>query len=365
MATPRIDIVHPDDLTSTDLGLWNGLRATNTATTNPFMSAEFSQAVGRTRNDTRVAILRHGRATLGYFPYQRSRWGHGQAVGLGVSDCQGAVLHPDLSLDPDHLMRACSLNSWEFNHLENGQELFQPYTTGQFASPVIDLTEGFTSYETHLRTHARGFLKTTRAQERRMSRDVGPLRYVHDERNHAALRTLIAWKSAHYRRTGRRDPFAQPWIADLVERLAASTAPDCSGILSVLYAGDRPVAAHFGLRSRTVFSCWFPSYDRALATYSPGRILYLRMIEAAAASGIRLFDFGRGDAAYKNSFKTGDLLVHEGALRTTGPGAALHWLRREPLRAAHRLVRDRPALKNAALRTLKAVGALRAQQDKA
>ncbi|MFI6039180.1 GNAT family N-acetyltransferase [Streptomyces sp. NPDC051315] len=359
MTTPRIDVVHPDDLTPGDLDLWNELRTTTADAANPFMSAQFTRAIGRVRRDTRVAVLHRKKELLGYFPYQRGRWGQGRAVGLGVSDCQGAVLHPGVHVDPRHLMRACSLNVWEFNHLENGQDLFLPYATGQFASPVIDLTHGFEPYEDHLRTHSRSFLKTARAQERRMGRQLGPLRFVYDERNPVALRTLISWKSAHYRRTGRRDPFAQPWITQLVDRLAGTTSPHCSGILSVLYAADRPVAAHFGLRSRTVFSCWFPSYDRSLATYSPGRILYLRMIEASAASGIRLFDFGRGDAAYKNSFKTGDLLVHEGALRTAGPGGTLHWLRREPTRVAHRLVRDHPALRNAAVRALRAVGTMR------
>ncbi|MGA4837639.1 GNAT family N-acetyltransferase [Streptomyces sp. G45] len=363
MITPRIDIVHPDELTGADLGLWSELRAATVTTANPFMSAQFSRAVGRTRPDTRVAVLRHRGTPVGYFPYQRSPWGHGRALGLGVSDCQGAVLHPDVLLDPRQLMRACDLNAWEFNHLEDGQDLFLPYATGQFASPVIDLSEGFAHYENHLRAHARGFLKSARAQERRMGRNLGPVRFVYDERDPAALRTLIAWKSDHYRRTGRRDPFARPWIAQLVDQLAATGTPDCSGTLSVLYAADRPVAAHFGLRSRTVFSCWFPSYDRSLAAYSPGRVLYLRMIEAAAESGIRLFDFGRGEAAYKNSFKTGDLLVHEGALRTVGVGAAAHWLRREPVRAAHRLLRGHPALKNAAVRTLKAVGTLRGRKD--
>ncbi|MER5435451.1 GNAT family N-acetyltransferase [Streptomyces sp. NPDC002588] len=359
MNTPRIDIVHPRDLTPSDLGLWNELRAANAVFANPFMSAQFTQAIGRVRPDARVAVLRSHRELVGYFPYQRGRWGHGRAVGLGVSDCQGAVLHPGLHLDPHHLMRVCSLSAWEFNHLESGQELFLPYATDQFASPVVDLTHGFEAYENHLRAHSRSFLKSTRAQERRMARHLGPLRYVHDERAPAALKTLVDWKSAHYRRTGRRDPFDQPWIANLVHLLADTVSPECSGILSVLYAADRPVAAHFGLRSRTVLSCWFPSYDRALATYSPGRILYMRMIEAAAASGIRLVDFGRGDAAYKNSFKTGDLVVHEGALRTTGPGAALHWLHREPRRVVHRLVRERPALRRAAVRSLRAVAAMR------
>ncbi|MFF7445503.1 MULTISPECIES: GNAT family N-acetyltransferase [unclassified Streptomyces] len=362
MNPPRIDVVHPDALGADDVDLWNELRTRGTDAPNPFMSAEFTRAVGRVRSDTRVAVLRRQGETVGYFPHQKGRWGHGYAVGLGVSDSQGAVLSPDLDLDLQHLMRACSLTAWEFNHLEDGgQELFLPYATGRFASPVIDLTGGFERYEEHLRAHSRKFLKAARAQERRMHRDLGPLRYVHDERDPAALRTLIAWKSAHYRRTGRRDPFAQPWIARLVHDLAGSRSPHCSGILSVLYASGSPVAAHFGLRSRTVFSCWFPSYDRAFAVFSPGRVLYLRMIEAAAATGIRVFDFGRGQAAYKDSFKTGDLLVHEGAVRAAGPGAVLHWLRREPVRAVQGFVRERPALKAAAARTLRTFGAARAR----
>jgi CelD/BcsL family acetyltransferase involved in cellulose biosynthesis len=360
MTIPRIDIVHPGELTPGDRALWNELQATATATANPFMSAQFARAVGRVRPDTRVAVLRRKREPVGYFPYQQGRWGHGRALGLGVSDCQGAVLHPDdVHLDPHHLMRACSLNAWEFNHLESGQHLFLPYSKGQFGSPVVDLTQGFEQYKNHLHTHSRSFLRATRAQERRMIRHLGPLRFVYDDQNRTALRALVDWKSAHYRRTGRRDPFQQTWIANLVHLLADTTSPDCSGILSVLYTGDRPVAAHFGLRSRTILSCWFPSYDRTFATFSPGRILYLRMIEAAAASGIHLVDFGRGDAAYKNSFKTGELMVHEGALRTTGPGAALHWLRQEPKRATRRIVREQPALRRAAVRGLRAVGSMR------
>lgn len=359
MTTSRIDIVHPRELTPGDLRLWNELHVSTSTAANPFMSARFTQTVGRVRPDTRVAIVRDDTEPVGYFPYQRDRWGHGRAVGFGVSDCQGPVLRPDVALDPLDLLRACSLSAWEFNHLDSDQEVFLPYITGQFASPFIDLRAGFEHYENHLRSQSCRFLKTARAQERRIGRDAGPLRFVYDVKDPAALHALIAWKSAHYRRTGRRDPFAQPWIARLVSLLADTAASDCSGVLSVLYVADRPVAAHFGLRSRTVFSCWFPSYDRTFATFSPGRVLYLRMIEAAAASGIHVFDFGRGVAAYKDAFKTGDLLVHEGAVRVTGPGAALHWLRREPVRAAHRLVRDHPALKGAAVRTLEAVGAIR------
>ncbi|MFD6230107.1 GNAT family N-acetyltransferase [Streptomyces sp. NPDC060232] len=359
MTVQRIDVIHPADLSPADLELWGELRAMTAPEANPFMSPEFCQAVGRVRPGAKVAVVRQDGEPVGFFPFERGRWGRGRAIGLGVSDCQGAVLRPGLAVDPHELLRASSLSVWEFNHLESGQDVFLPFATGRFASPVIDLTGGYAGYESLLRAGSRTFLKSTRAQERRLARQVGPLRFVFDERNPAALRTLMTWKSAQYRRTGRRDRFAQDWINNLVRMLAETDALACSGLLSVLYAGERPVAAHFGLRSRTVLSCWFPAYDRALATFSPGRVLYLRMIEAAAAAGIDLLDLGRGDAVYKDSLKTRELIVHEGAVLRAGPGAALHWLSHEPPRAVRGFVRERPRLKAAALRTLKAVGKIR------
>ncbi|MFD3701407.1 GNAT family N-acetyltransferase [Streptomyces sp. NPDC058646] len=359
MPTQRIDVMHPADMSPTDLQLWSSLRARTAPVANPFMSPEFCQTVGRVRPGARVAVVRQDGEPAGFFPFERDRWGRGRAIGLGVSDCQGAVLHPDVRVDPHQLLRASSLTVWEFNHLESGQDLFLPFATGRFASPVIDLSGGYAHYENLLRTRSRKFLKSTLAQDRRLGRRVGPLRFVFDERNPAALRTLVAWKSAQYRRTGRRDRFAQNWINNLVGILADTDTPDCSGLLSVLYAGERPVAAHFGLRSRTVLSYWFPAYDRDFAQFSPGLVFHLRMIEAAAAAGIEMLDLGRGDAAYKHSLKTRELTVHEGTLLRRSPGAALHWFSREPARAVRRFVRERPQLKTTAVHILETVGKMR------
>ncbi|MET9935077.1 MULTISPECIES: GNAT family N-acetyltransferase [unclassified Streptomyces] len=167
---------------------------------------------------------------------------------------------------------------------------------------MTDVGEGYAAYEAFLRVQSPDFPETTLAKERRLARRTdGGVRFVFDERDPAALRTLVAWKSARYRRTGRRDRFAEEWINALVRRLHALRTPGRSGVLSVLQAGERPVAAHFGLRSATVLSCWFPAYDPAFAPYSPGLVLHLRTAEAAAAAGIGTLDLGRGYAEYKNA----------------------------------------------------------------
>ncbi|MER5839657.1 GNAT family N-acetyltransferase [Streptomyces prasinus] len=340
---------------------WRELRAATEAPRSPFMEPEFAAAVSGVRPRARVAVLYEGASAepTGFLPYERGAWGQGRAIGLGVSDCQGAVLRPGLVPETGELLRACSVSSFAFDNLEAGQALFVPHAAEEHATFVIDVEKGYETYESVLRAQSPKFLKTTLAKERRLGRQAGPVRFVFDERDPAALRALIGWKSAQYRRTGRRDRFAQEWIIRLVGRLAGTRAPECTGTLSVLYAGERPVAAHFGLRSASVLACWFPAYDTEFAKFSPGLVLHLRMAEAAAGEGIGLLDMGRGPAEYKDSLKTGEHAVYEGEATRPGPGAALQLLRREPVRRAHGFVAARPRLASLASRALKGAARLR------
>ncbi|MGW6567314.1 GNAT family N-acetyltransferase [Streptomyces sp. NPDC054975] len=350
----------PGELTAGAVGAWRELRGKAGRPDNPFMGPEFTLAVGAVRPRVRVAVWWEDGEPVGFFPYEKGPFGHGRAVGLGVSDCQGAVLRPGLAPSPRALLRLCGLSAWEFDNLEEGQALLGGRPAFEaFASPVIAIGDGYAAYEDVLRVQSPKFLKTTLAKERRLGRQVGAVRFVFDERDPGALRTLMEWKSAQYRRTGRRDRFAKEWINALVRHLHALREPGCSGVLSVLYAGERPVAAHFGLRSRTVLSCWFPSYDPEFAKFSPGLVLHLRMAEAAAAAGIGLLDLGRGDAEYKDALKTGELTVYEGSVTRPGLRAGLHWLSHEPARRARGYVRDRPVLAARGRRTLNRLARLR------
>ncbi|MFC4981576.1 GNAT family N-acetyltransferase [Streptomyces atroolivaceus] len=360
MSSRRIRVVRPGDLGAGDIETWRELRAESGAPAQPFMEPEFALAVGRVRPHARVAVIGEGAGgTAGFFPFERGRLGHGRAVGLGVSDVQGAVLRPQLPLGAKELLRACSLSTWEFDNLEERQGLFEPDAARSHASYVIDVGHGYEAYEKALRARSPKFLRTTLAKERKLGREAGEVRFVLDERDPAVLRTLMEWKSAQYRRTGRRDRFAKRWIRGLGEFLFHTRAPGCSGLLSVLYADDRPVAAHFGLRSRTVLSCWFPAYDPSFAKFSPGLVLHLRMARAAADDGVGMLDMGRGAAVYKDALKTGELRVYEGTSARPGAGAALHWLGREPSRRAHDFVRTRPRLAGLAQRGLERAGRLR------
>ncbi|MEG8275194.1 GNAT family N-acetyltransferase [Streptomyces sp. AHA2] len=359
MPGKRVVVLRPDELSPDDVKMWREIRTESGAPANPFLDPAFTLAVGRVRPGARVAVLLEDDCPVGYFPYESGPLGRGRAIGLGVSDSQGAVLRPGIRLDAHGLLRVCGLSTWEFDNLEAGQGWFEPYAAEELASPVVDLGEGYERYADGLRERSPGFLRQTLAKERRLARRVGEVRFAYDSRDSGALEALMAWKSAQYRRTGRRDRFAQKWITRLVDLLGQGEDRECRGVLSVLYAGERPVAAHFGLRSRTVLSWWFPAYDRAYGRYSPGLVLQLRMLRAAAADGVETVDLGSGPARYKESLKTRDLRVYEGAVVRPVPGGAVHWLGREPARAARRFVRNRPRLAGAAARTLEELGRLR------
>lgn len=266
---------------------------------------------------------------------------------------------PGFQWDTRELLRACGLAVWEFDHLVEGQKPFEVGARGSFPSPVIDVERGYEAYLTRLRARSPKFTRTTLAKERKLGRDAGEVRYVHDERDPAALSALIGWKSAQYRRTGRSDRFARPWIIRLVEQLFHTRSASCQGLLSVLYAGGRPVAAHFGLRSERVLACWFPAYDPAYAKFSPGLVLHLRMAEGAAAQGVDYLDLGRGEKEYKNSLKTRDLSVVEGWVTRRHPVALGHSARRAPVRALRNTVVSRPEFFGPADRLLKRMGGLR------
>jgi CelD/BcsL family acetyltransferase involved in cellulose biosynthesis len=291
---------------------------------SPFLSAEFAIAVGEFRPSTRVAILSEGADTVGFFAFDRGRFGTGAPVAPGLTDCQGLVHVPGLQWDARELLRACRLDMWRFDHLVAEQRPFERYREGVRPSPVIDLASGFDVYYEKLRARSPQFCRNVERKTRKLEREAGPLRFVADCDDAAAFRRLHTWKSLQYQRTGQADIFSRPWIAGLVEVLFGSRGSRLSGLLSVLYASDVPVAAHFGLRGGDLLAHWCPAYDVAYGKYSAGLIMHLRLAEHTAAAGVRAIDMGTGVQRYKEELKSGDLFVGFGAATAgSARGAAL------------------------------------------
>ena len=103
------------------------------------------------------------------------------------------------------------------------------------------------------------------------------------------------------------DPFASADNLRLVDVLNEMPAPECQLYLSQLEAGGRILAQHLGPQHHGVLSHWFPVYDPEARAVSPGRLLLWYMIQRAGEDGIRLIDYGEGDALYKRELATGSV----------------------------------------------------------
>ena len=104
-------------------------------------------------------------------------------------------------------------------------------------------------------------------------------------------------------------------------------------MLSLLYAGERLVAGHLGMRGQFVWHYWLPSYDPEMAKYSPGIILLLKMAEHASRVGIHTIDLGLGMSLYKQRLMSDSVTLAGGSVELP----SWHSLRRNARRALRAL----------------------------
>ena len=334
VAPPRssllnISLIRGQDLDAEHVSVWQELQRSNPQLESPCFAPEFTQAVAAVRNDVEVALLRHDDKTKAFFPFQRQNGSRAIPVGGIVSDYQGLICSPRFTCDPRQLLKACKLVSWEFNRLLCSQEVFAAYRKQSTLSARIDLSEGYASYVTQRRAAGTRQIKQCEYMMRRVEREVGRLRFVPHSTDPELLAQVLDWKSEQYRQTGWSDLFATRWGRALVERVQTLQSPAFGGVFSLLYAGQRLVAGHLGMRSSTIWHYWFPAYDRQFAKYSPGLILLLKMAQFAPEFGLRSIDIGTGISLYKKRLMNASVSVADGTLETSSCRGLLRLARRK------------------------------------
>lgn len=346
----------PSDLGPGESEAWARLQLA-LGCSNPFLSYNFALAVERCRASTRVAILEDGNKVVGFLPFDRGWGGIGRPLAPGMSDCQALVASPELTVPMSALLRSCGLTSLELDHCLAASAIAHDLSGSEKPSAVVSVAEGYSSY--FAARKRRGFFKTVAYKRRKFERDFGPLRFAFGNAVHGDVATLLRWKSEQYRRTGRRDRFAQKWIVELIEQVAAMDSDEASGVFCGLYLGERLVAGEFSIASRDYFSSWLPSYDIEFARYSPGSIATLLVLEGAAAAGMSQVDLGKGDEPYKANYKTHEIALVDGYARRQSV-VGLGWAAQRAARTYPMdFVLSRPTLRAAARKALARGGRLR------
>jgi CelD/BcsL family acetyltransferase involved in cellulose biosynthesis len=118
----------------------------------------------------------------------------------------------------------------------------------------------------------------------------------------AYLDAMIEFKARKFAETrvpGFEAPGKLAYFREVTRRLGGAEPVH----LSALKVGDEVVASHWGLIAGGQFYHMMPGYaDGPWQRYSPGRLLNDHLIRDSFERGLRVFDFGIGDEAYKHEY---------------------------------------------------------------
>jgi CelD/BcsL family acetyltransferase involved in cellulose biosynthesis len=316
----KISVISARELDGNARARWLDLQRRNPALGSPYFCPEFTLAVADVCKDVRIAVLEGAQGIDGFFPYQ-ARWGFGAPVGRLLSDHHGVICAPGTRWQWAQLLRAAKLSCWRFDHLCEAQA--PNLELKRAASPGLDLSRGFAAYKaSRVAVHGE-YLRGYERKARKLAREVGPLRFQAHVDDDAVFESVVRLKSEQCRQRGAADIFKLDWTRDLLDLIRHIDLPHFAGRLSALYAGDRLVAAHLGMRSERIWHWWFPAYEQAYARHSPGVQLLMHTAEAAAAQGHFLLDLGKGGEAYKALLADHVSPLVEGTLAHSAVAASL------------------------------------------
>jgi CelD/BcsL family acetyltransferase involved in cellulose biosynthesis len=265
------------------------------------MSLTYVQAVGRVRANARVAVVEEHGQIAAFLPFELGTHGVGMPVGYPMNNLQGFI-GSGVPIDAKSVVKQARLRGWRFDSVPVGQRAFASfhYEGTTVPCPVIDLAKGV--------SHISARKKARRALEKQH----GTISLEWNSTQPAQIDRLIEWKSSKYHGTSLL--FSDPTARSIVKELAASDSDDCRGVLSLLLAGEWPVAVHLGLLGPRSLAGWFMSYDPALSRFAPGMMLWLPLAKAAEERGISQIDLGAGQDTYKFELSNDSYIVAGGAV---------------------------------------------------
>lgn len=311
---------------------------------SPYFRPEFAQIIGSHRSDARVAVVSSGGKTEAILAFHQKPGGVGAPIGGPISDYQGVIAAPDFEMNASELLSLSALTAFDFNHALASQEIFSDHAYLKTLSPVMDLSAGYQAWRADRKKAGASDVKNAERKSRKVEREVGPINLVLNDERQAAWTNFTNWKNHAYDQMKKPSIFKTPWAAKVLEDIKASSGGEFAGLLTSLYAGDEMIAVHFGMRSKTAWHWWFPTYNPDFGKYSPGLILLNEMAKVCEETGIRKIDLGRGDERYKSAFSNAFVEICEGALIKPGslPGT-LRQMRNQSQRAVNALMPPRVA----------------------
>ena len=316
----------------------------------PFQYADllrvWCETIGRARGiePVLIAVRSHAGKPLMLLPLGIERTNGVRVLGFldgGVSDYNAPVLFPDckgLRFDAtDFWQRLQShLPRYDLAVLEK-----MPETVGGLANPIAPLATcnrfeschhatlqgDWPEFEAKRLPNRNDSRRRLRRLEQRATVRFSIART--DEERQQIFGALIRMKRRRFAATAAHDIFADPgylrFYADATRKLGPSGVVQ----VSALYAGDRIIAANWGLYSNRRYIDLLPSYESGeWKVFAPGRLLSEWLLKQHLECGDAVFDYGIGDEAYKFGYCDRHTPLGDAHIAVTAKGAAYKQLLR-------------------------------------
>jgi len=308
-----VETLHPNRLAPADTALWRRMAQAEPAFASPLLGPDFTQAVGRVREDARVAVIRRDGETLGFLPYHRRPGRMARAIGSPLSDYHAIVSRPDPGFSAQDVLSAADLGVFRYTGLIDPFGVFSD--VGEASQAFVIAPEGSAeAFLERVRAASPKKIKNYRRLDHKLGREIGEVRMVAPDRSREAFDQVIAWKREQLARTGLHDFMRPDWTRDLLLDLFQRQTGDFQGLLVSLYAGDNLVAGHFGVRLGAVFHPWIASTNPAFGAWSPGHLFFQRAIAAMPGLGLERYDLAPGHDHYKRTYAFEQTEVRGGAV---------------------------------------------------
>lgn len=300
-----------DKLEAHELSAWTSLLAAETLSAGLFMHPAFCAAAHQILGPVDVVVIEDQERVVGLLPLNRAHGMHGlmrgyTQVAQDISD-GFCFLVEDQYLDKvGSVLTKAGVWSGFYTHYATGKNV-PDVQLGPITKTYLVRRQGNErDMWGQLKDRSPKFWSDTERCARRLNELPGGYEFHWQSPNPKRdLEILINLKLDQYMRTGMYgSALFRESIQKLLKMLASQKTQGYCAPLNVLYYGDDLVAAHLGLLGGERLHYWFPVYDPTYARYSPGKVLLSEVMKCCGSLGVKVIDFGEGQADYKVAIAT-------------------------------------------------------------
>lgn len=296
-----VEITSPALLSDLERQLWADAVSSHPALDSPYCTLAYVEALFSVVPQARLIRIRRNDRTVGFLALQM-RGRVAQPLGAPLTDFHSLITLPNVDIDLRAVLRALDLHRFEVSGWLGADSAF---TAGDVRERLyVDLSGGFKTYYTEQRHQQKKFFRNAERCRRNLDAAYPELGFSWEAASEAIIDWVIARKRDQYARTGLHDVFACGWTREVLYALAQHKDGALRLMAGVYRNGTDVIAAEIGLCTPDELHLWFPAYDRSAARHSPGILLSLDILKAAASEGIERVDFGCADEPYKLSMTT-------------------------------------------------------------